>query len=54
MDIVSKFASLWKCNYEVDGKIYFGELTLSHWSGAVAFEPEEWDMKFGEWIKLPK
>lgn len=40
--------------YEVNGNVYFGELTLSHWSGAVAFEPEEWDRKFGEWIRLPK
>ena len=40
--------------YEVNGVVYFGELTLSHWSGAVAFEPDEWDLKFGEWIVLPK
>jgi len=39
--------------YEVDGKVYFGELTFSHWSGIVPFEPEEWDYKIGEWIKLP-
>ena len=39
--------------YEVDGKIYFGELTFFHWSGMVPFEPEEWDAIFGEWIKLP-
>ena len=39
--------------YEVNGKIYFGELTLSHWSGAVAFEPEEWDLEFGKCITLP-
>ena len=40
--------------YEVDGKIYFGELTFSHWSGMVPFEPEEWDKTFGDWIELPK
>ena len=39
--------------YEVDGKIYFGELTFSHWSGMVPFEPEEWDKTFGDWIELP-
>lgn len=39
--------------YEMTGKIYFGELTFSHWSGIVPFEPVEWDYKFGEWIKLP-
>lgn len=39
--------------YEVDGKIYFGELTFAHWSGMRPFDPEEWDYKFGEWFKLP-
>ena len=39
--------------YEVDGEIYFGELTFSHFTGMVPFKPEEWDEKFGEWIKLP-
>lgn len=38
--------------YEVDGKVYFGEMTFSHWSGMTPFEPEEWDLKFGEWINL--
>lgn len=36
--------------YEVAGKIYFGELTFSHWSGMMPFEPEIWDYTFGEWI----
>ena len=40
--------------YEVDGNIYFGELTFAHWGGMMPFEPEEWDYKFGEWIKLPQ
>lgn len=40
--------------YEVDGKIYFGEMTFSHWNGFKPFKPEEWDGKFGEWIRLPK
>ena len=38
--------------YEVDGKVYFGELTFAHFGGTVPFEPEEWDMIFGEWIDL--
>ncbi len=38
--------------YEVDGEIYFGELTFSHWSGMVPFEPEKWDKTFGEWLDL--
>lgn len=39
--------------YDINGKIYFGELTFYHWSGTTPFEPIEWDYKFGEWIKLP-
>lgn len=39
--------------YEVDGRVYFGEMTFFHWSGMTQFEPIEWDYKFGEWIKLP-
>lgn len=40
--------------YEVNGKVYFGELTFCHWSGLMPFEPHEWDEKMGEWIKLPQ
>ena len=40
--------------YEIDGCIYFGELTFCHFAGIVPFEPEEWDYKLGELIKLPK
>ncbi|MBQ7410444.1 MAG: glycosyl transferase [Clostridia bacterium] len=40
--------------YNINGKIYFGEITFFHWSGLVPFVPEEWDYKFGEWIQLPK
>lgn len=39
--------------YNINGHIYFGELTFSHWSGLVKFEPEEWDYKIGEWLSLP-
>lgn len=39
--------------YEVNGKAYFGELTFSHWSGFMPFDPPEWDKTFGNWIKLP-
>lgn len=40
--------------YEVNGKVYFGEITFFHWGGMKPFKPEEWDYKFGEWIKLPE
>ena len=39
--------------YDINGSIYFGELTFFHFSGNVPFEPEEWDYKVGEWLKLP-
>ncbi|MBE6332441.1 MAG: glycosyl transferase [Bacteroidales bacterium] len=40
--------------YDVDGRIYFGELTFFHWSGLTPFSPEEWDYTLGSWIKLPQ
>jgi len=40
--------------YSVGGKIYFGEYTIYPGAGIGAFEPEEWDYKFGEWLKLPE
>ena len=40
--------------YDINGKIYFGELTFFHFSGNVPFEPVEWDYKIGEWLNLPK
>lgn len=39
--------------YEADSKVYFGEVTFYHFSGMVPFEPEEWDYKFGDMLKLP-
>lgn len=40
--------------YEVDGKLYFGEITFYPASGLEKFAPEKWDNILGEWIKLPK
>ena len=39
--------------YEVDGDVYFGEMTFFHYSGNVPFEPEEWDLKLGKLLQLP-
>ena len=36
--------------YEVDGNVYFGEMTFFHNSGFVPFEPEYWDEILGSWI----
>ena len=38
--------------YEIDDKIYFGEMTFVPGSGMVNLEPAEWDYKLGEMIKL--
>lgn len=40
--------------YEVDGHPYFGEITLCPGNGIEEFNPDEWDYKLGEWLKLPK
>ena len=40
--------------YNINGRIYFGELTFFHNSGFSRIYPEEWDYTFGSWIKLPK
>lgn len=38
--------------YNINGEIYFGELTFFHFSGVVPFEPAEWDKKIGDYLKL--
>lgn len=38
--------------YEIDGKLYFSELTFYPCSGLMRFNPTHWDMRFGEWIKI--
>lgn len=39
--------------YEVDGKLYFGEMTFFPGSGFEPFYPKKWDRILGDWIKLP-
>lgn len=39
--------------YEVNNKVYFGELTFYHMSGFQPFIPNKWDYIFGSWLKLP-
>ena len=39
--------------YQINNKVYFGEMTMYHWSGLVPFNPPSYDYKFGEYIKLP-
>ena len=40
--------------YDINGKLYFGEITFFPGSGLSPFEPKEWDEKIGGWIKLPE
>ena len=40
--------------YEINGKIYFGELTFFPAGGMAPFEPAQWDETFGSWLKLPR
>lgn len=38
--------------YDVNGKIYFGEITFFPASGFGSFTPEEWDFTLGRWLSL--
>lgn len=39
--------------YESGNRLYFGEMTFYPNSGFEHFDPEEWNGRFGSWIKLP-
>ena len=39
--------------YDVDGKLYFGEITMCHGSGMNIFIPDEYDIYFGAKLTLP-
>lgn len=38
--------------YNIDGKIYFGELTFYPWTGYVQFLPDEFDFELGSYFTL--
>jgi hypothetical protein len=38
--------------YDVDGRLYFGEVTQHHGGGFDQIRPIEWDYKWGGMIKL--
>ena len=40
--------------YDINGRMFFGELTFFDSSGFGPFEPEEWDEKLGAMLKLPE
>lgn len=39
--------------YEINEKVYFGEITFYPESSFEDFMPNEWDLRLGEWIKMP-
>lgn len=39
--------------YEINGKVYFGEITFYHFGGWVPMKPEKWEKVFGDWLVLP-
>lgn len=40
--------------YEINGKVYFGELTFFPGCGMEEFIPDKWDNILGSWLALPK
>lgn len=40
--------------YEVNDKVYFGEMTFYHLSGFIPFQPDVWDRTFGDWVRIAK
>lgn len=39
--------------YEIDGHLYFGELTFSTCAGFILFEDDKWNYKLGDMLELP-
>lgn len=40
--------------YNIDGKIYFGEMTFFHFAADVPFDPPAYDEEFGKYIDIEK
>lgn len=40
--------------YDINGQVFFGEMTFFHTGGFMAYDPFEWDYKIGEWLTLPE
>ena len=40
--------------YEINGKVYFSEITFSPCAGWLPFDPPEWDLTLGKYIRLPE
>lgn len=40
--------------YDINGRVFFGELTFFDSSGMSVFDPPEWDETIGGWLTLPE
>jgi hypothetical protein len=40
--------------YDINGDIYFGEMTFFPGAGVEPFKPAIWDKKIGDWLELPQ
>lgn len=40
--------------YEINGNVYFSELTFCPCAGLMEFNPPQWDEKVGQWLELPE
>lgn len=38
--------------YEIDGHVYFGEMTFFHCGGFMKFTPDRWNKIFGDWVPV--
>ena len=52
LEVAKLFAYVRVDFYDVDGKLYFGEITQCHGGGFDQMRPIEWDYKFGEMLKI--
>ena len=39
--------------YEINNRVYFGEMTFYHMGGVYPFVPDSWDLEMGSWLHLP-
>ena len=51
-EVAKKFKYVRVDFYDVDGKLYFGEITLHHGSGLDSFIPESYDEYYGKKLIL--
>jgi hypothetical protein len=52
VEIAQLFAYVRVDFYDVDGQLYFGEITQCHGGGFDQMRPIEWDYKYGEMLKI--